>query len=233
MFIYLGKGLTDFSSFGPPLLNLHNGSAIGITVRKSNVIASLAQFVAGLGMPSGTNAMETRSSTFGQLVCEFPWGIKLSLLGLHQVPLSSKQFRKFGALTIPIVLSKQHEESETAPAALQLEGTRTQVSAGSIALMVESEPAGLVKLGGWVQMKKPNSKSVQWALTMSDVSEDPFGWGMSLSGVIGDSASDHFQAESYLKFNLGNRFSLKPGLAYIMDGKSKIAALMLRSNWSL
>ncbi|KAJ6736429.1 GDSL ESTERASE/LIPASE [Salix viminalis] len=42
-------GVTDLSSVGPPLLNQHNDAAgIGITVRKSNVIAMMAQSVSGL-----------------------------------------------------------------------------------------------------------------------------------------------------------------------------------------
>ncbi|XP_025613022.1 uncharacterized protein [Arachis hypogaea] len=226
------EGLTDFSSFGPPLLNLHNGSGIGITVRKSNITASLAQFVAGLGMPTGTNTMESISSTFGKIVSEFSWG-KLSLLGLQRVPLQFAQFRKVGAHMIPIVLSRRHKVSETVPEVSPWVEARTQVSTGSIALMAESELADFVKLGGWIEMKDPNFNSVQWALTMSDVSEDPLGWGVSLSGMIGDSTSDHFQAESYLKFNMGNKLCLKPGLAYVMHGDSMVAALMLRSEWSL
>ncbi|MED6187244.1 hypothetical protein PIB30_074614 [Stylosanthes scabra] len=226
------QGLTDFSSFGPPLLNLHNGSGIGITVRKSNIIASLAQFVAGLGMPSGTNTIESTSSTFGKLVSEFSWG-KLSLLGLHQVPLPFTKFSKVGSHMIPIVLSRQRKVSETVPEVSPRVGARTHVSIGSIALVAESELADYVKFGGWIEMENPKFNSVQWALTMSDVSEDPFGWGLSLSGMIGDSTSDHFQVESYLKFNMGNKLCLKPGLAYVMHGDSKVAALMLRSEWSL
>ncbi|XP_027356152.1 uncharacterized protein LOC113865651 [Abrus precatorius] len=228
-FHQLGKGLTDFSSFGPPLLNLHYGSAIGITVRHSNVIASLAQLVAGLGMPSGSNTMENRSSTFGQLMCQFPGGTKLSVLDVYHLPLSSRQLRNFGSFTIPIVLSKQREPSEAAPEALG-----TLVSTGSIAVMVESELDGFTKIGGWVEMNKSNPKSVQWAVTVSDISEDSFGWGLSFSGINGDSANGcHLQGESYLKFNMGNKFCLKPGFALAVDGNSKIAALMLRSNWSL
>ncbi|KAI4295605.1 hypothetical protein L6164_035631 [Bauhinia variegata] len=229
-----GKSLTDDSSFGPPLLNLHHGSAIGITVRKSNVVASLAQLISGLGMQSGSNLMENFSSTFGQIVCHFPRGTKLSLQGLHQVPISSSQTRSLGALTLPIVPSKRHAASETVPEALPPSGTNTQVSTGSMALLVESELDEITKIGGWIEMNNLNPKSVRWAVTMSDVSDDSFGWGVCLSGMIGDSASgDHFLAESYLKFNLGNKFTLKPGLAYVMDANSKIAALMLRSSWSL
>lgn len=185
-------------------------------------------------MPSGSNTMENRYSTFGQLVCQFRRGTKLSVLGVHQLPLLSKQLRKFGAFTIPIVLSDQHEMSETEPETSPFIGARTQVAAGSTAIVLESELDGFTKLGGWVEMNTVNPKSVQWAVTMSDVSEDSFGWGMSLGGIVGDSATaDHFQAESYVKFNMGDKFCLKPGLAYATDGNSKIAALMLRSNWSL
>ncbi|KAJ1387612.1 hypothetical protein SESBI_39802, partial [Sesbania bispinosa] len=199
----LEEGLTHFPSFGPPLLNLHYGSTVGLTVRKSNFIASLAHFVAGLGMPSGSNLMENRSSTFGQLACKFPRGTKLSILGLHQVPSPHRQLGKFGPLTIPIFLSKQGEVSEPVLEELSSIGTRTHVSDGSIAIMVESELDGSTKIGGWVEMNKLCPKSVQWAVSMSDFSEDSFGWGMSLGGMVGDSASrDHFHAESYLKFNM-------------------------------
>ncbi|KAI4298409.1 hypothetical protein L6164_031974 [Bauhinia variegata] len=228
-----GKGLTEVSSFGPPLLNLHHGSGIGITVRKSNVIASLAQLISGLGMQPGSNLMENFSSTFGQLVCHFPRGTKLSLLGLHQVPMSSSQIRNVGTLTFPMLLSKRHAASETVPEALPVSGTNAQGTTGSMAFMVESEVDDITKIGGWIERNNLNPNTVRWAVTMSDVSDDSFGWGMCLSGMIGEASGDNFLAESYLKFNLGNKFTLKPGLAYIMDGNSRTAALMLRSNWSL
>ncbi|CAJ1975309.1 unnamed protein product [Sphenostylis stenocarpa] len=175
-FDQVGKGFTDFSYFGPPLLNLHCGSAIGITVRKSNVIASLARLVT--------------------------------------------------------VMSKQNEVSEGAPEVLPSMGTR--VLGGSIALTAESEIDGFGKLGGWFEMNKLIPQSVQFGVILSDDSEDSLGWGMSLSRFVGNSANEaHFQAESYLKFNMGDKFCLKPGVVLGTDGKSKIAALMLRSNWSL
>jgi hypothetical protein len=139
----------------------------------------------------------------------------------------SKQFRKLGSFTIPLVLSNQHEASETEPEASP--STRTQVSGGSTAIMLESELDGFTKLGGWVEMNTQNPKSVQWVVALSDVSEDSFGWGMGLGGI----GADHFQAEAYLKFNMGDKFCLKPGFAYATDGNSGIGALMLRSTWSL
>ncbi|KAL5073847.1 hypothetical protein RYX36_012831 [Vicia faba] len=224
-----GKGLTDFSSFGPPLLNLRNGSALGIAARKSCFIASLAQFASGLGIPFDSNTTDNSYSTFVQLACQLPRGTKLSILGNHQLPFVSKQLRELGAFTIPLVLSNQREASETEHEASPYNGTRARVSGGSTAIMLESELDGFTKLGGWVEMKALNPNSAQWAITLSDVSEDSFGWGMSLGGI----GADHFQAESYLKLNMGDKFCLKPGLAFATDGNSRIGALMLRSNWSL
>ncbi|KAG5018203.1 hypothetical protein JHK87_014058 [Glycine soja] len=100
--------------------------------------------------------------------------------------------------------------------------------------MAESEIDDFTKIGGWVEMDKLNPKYFQLGVTISDVSEDSFGWGTSLSGMIGNSINEaHFQAESYLKFNMGNNSCLKPSLVLGIDGKSKTAALMLRSNCSL
>lgn len=232
-----GKGLTDLSSLGPPLLNQHSGSGIGIKVRKSNIVASLAQFVSGLGMQAGCDSMGHCFSTFGQVVCELPRGIKLSLLGLHQVPRSLSQRISLGPLTIPVGLLERHRAPETvveASAPAMIESTQEHVSTGCVALTLESEIDGFTRIEGWIEMQKSNPERLQWAVNMSDDSEDSFGWGMSLSGMVGGPTNgDHFQAESYLKVNLGKRFSLKPGLAYIADGNSKITAFMLRSNWSL
>ncbi|KAF7829549.1 Clusterin alpha chain like [Senna tora] len=227
-----GKGLTDVSSGGPPLLNLHNGSAIGIMVRKSNIVASLAQLVSGLGKQLGSNTWEKCSSTFGELACQFPGGMKVSLLGLYQVPLPSSEV-KLGSLTFPILSSKPRQVSETAYEVFPLLETRKQFSTGSVALMVESEVDDTTKIGGWVEMNKLNPRSVHWGISMADVSEDSFGWGMSLNGMIGDLASDDlFQVESYLKFNVAHKFCLKPGLVYVADGQTKLAGIMLRSSWS-
>ncbi|XP_059438794.1 uncharacterized protein LOC132171489 [Corylus avellana] len=237
-----GKGLTELSSHGPPLLNQHSGSGIGIgvMVRKSNVVASLAQFVSGLGMQPGSDSMGHCLSTFGQVVCQLPRGIKLSLLGLHQMPKSLSQHVSLGSpLTIPVRLFKRHRTPETvveveASTSSVRASTLENVSAGSIALMLESELDEITRIEGWIEMDKSNPKHLQWAVTVSDDSEDSFGWAISLSGMVGDPTNrDRFQAESYLKLNLGKRFSLKPGLTYVADGNARLTAFMLRSNWSL
>jgi hypothetical protein len=231
--------LTELPSQGPPLLNQHSGSGIGVMVRKSNIVASLAQFVSGLGMQPGSDSMGQCFSTFGQVVCQLPRGIKLSLLGFHQIPKSLSQHVTLGPLTIPIRLFKRHRTPETvveveASTPSMSASTLENVSAGSIALMLESELDEITRIKGWIEMHKSNPKHLQWAVTVSDDSEDSFGWGISLSGMVGDPTNrDRFQAESYLKLNLGKRFSLKPGLTYVTDGNARSTAFMLRSNWSL
>ncbi|TYG64064.1 hypothetical protein ES288_D06G079000v1 [Gossypium darwinii] len=209
------KGLTDLS-FGPPMLHQHNGGAIGVTVRRSNIIASLAQSFRGMGN-------EHCFSTFGQVVCQIPIRLKLSFLGLCRGPkLASRNFH-LGALALPVGLSRYLEDVDTVnEEAFMPSGTNAPES-GSVALMLESELDEYQRLGGWIEMKQTNPKILQWAVNLTDTSEDVFGprnW-------------DHFQVESYVKLNLGKRCSLKPGIAYVVDGNSRTLALALRSNCSL
>ncbi|KAI5353662.1 hypothetical protein L3X38_006556 [Prunus dulcis] len=248
-----GKGLTDLSSFGPPLLNQHNGSAVGLMVKKSNTVASLAQFVSGLGAQVGSGRVELCLSTFGQIVCQLPGGTKLSLLGLHQMPRLSSEYvdHRIGALTIPLG-SLTHDRSRETIVEGSLTHDRSpeamveayvpalgsnspeKGSSGSIALMLESEVDEMTKIGGWIEMKQSNPRHLEWAVSVSDDSEDSVGWGMNLSGTLGGpNLWDRVQIESYMKLNLGKRFSVKPGIAHIVDGNARMTALMLRSNWSL
>ncbi|PQQ21488.1 uncharacterized protein Pyn_07736 [Prunus yedoensis var. nudiflora] len=237
-----GKGLTDLSSFGPPLLNQHNGSAVGLMVKKSNIVASLAQFVSGLGAQVGSGRVELCLSTFGQIVCQLPGGTKLSLLGLHQMPRLSSEYvdHRVGALTIPLGSSTHDRSHETI-----VEGSLThhrspeamveaympplgsnspeKGSSGSIALMLESEVDEMTKIGGWIEMKQSNPRHLEWAVSVSDDSEDSVGWGMNLSGILGGpNLWDRVQIESYMKLNLGKRFSVKPGIAHIVDGNARM-----------
>ncbi|KAL5847874.1 hypothetical protein ACOSQ3_011398 [Xanthoceras sorbifolium] len=231
------KGLTSISSFEPPLLSQHNGGAIGLTVRKSNVVASLAQSVSGLGMQLGSDGIGHLFSTFGQVVCQLPRGVKLSLCGLHQVPKSLHHHVGFGSISIPVAFLKQQEASErivevTAPPL----GTNTReiLSTGSFALTLESEIIEGTKIGGWIEMQNSHSKLVRWAATMYDSYGDEIGWGVSFSGMSeGLKGRDQYQFESFADLSLGKRFRLKPGVAYVVDGNAKILALMLRCNCSL
>ncbi|MBA0626072.1 hypothetical protein Godav_003803 [Gossypium davidsonii] len=219
------KGLTDLS-FGPPMLHQHNGGAIGVTVRRSNIIASLAQSFRGMGN-------EHCFSTFGQVVCQLPIRLKLSFLGLCRGPkLASRNFC-LGALALPVGLSRYLEDVDTVNEEAFMPSDTNAPESGSVALMLESELDEYQRLGGWIEMKQTNPKILQWAVNLSDTSEDVFGWGVSVGGVVeGPRNWDHFQVESYVKLNLGKRCSLKPGIAYVVDGNSRTLALALRSNCS-
>ncbi|GFZ10470.1 hypothetical protein Acr_21g0010690 [Actinidia rufa] len=209
------RALTNYSSLGPPLLNQHNGSAIGLMVRKSNVVASLAQFVSGLGMHPGSVGFMRCFSTFGQVVFELSRSTKLSLLGIfkrREIPETSSE------ASTPVIGTLTHEN----------------VSTGSIALTLESELDESTRIGGWLEMNSSNPKCLQWAVSMSDTPEDEFGWGLSLGGLIqGPTRWDNFQVETFLNFNFSKRFSLQPALVYVMDGSTQFPALMFRSSWSL
>ncbi|KAF9683169.1 hypothetical protein SADUNF_Sadunf05G0184500 [Salix dunnii] len=230
-------GVTDLSSVGPPLLNQHNDAAIGITVRKSNVIAMMAQSVSGLRKQPFFDGIGRDFGTFGQIVCQLPKGIKFSLMGLQQVTTSSNGHRNLGALAIPVGFLKHDKSPETSS-----QDSAQPVGAGSlditsragyVALKLELELDESTRIGGWIEMKNSNPRHLQWAVNAFDDAEDEFGWGLSLGGVF-EGRSNHgcLQAESYVKLNIGKKFCLKPGITYSRDGNAKILALMLRSNWS-
>ncbi|KAL9448976.1 hypothetical protein AB3S75_011002 [Citrus x aurantiifolia] len=207
------KGLTTISSLDPPLLSQHNGGAIGFTVRKSNVVASLAQSVSGLGVQLGSDGIGHCLSTFGQVVCQLSRGVNLSLVGLHQ---------------------RKASENSVGASASSL-GTNTQeiVSTGSIALKLETELDENAKVGGWFEMQNSNS-NLRWAVSISDIFNEDLGWGVTFSGMRdGSKGWNQYQLESFLDLCLGKRFSLKLGTSYVADGDAQIPALMLRCIWSL
>lgn len=228
------RALTDYSAFGPPLLNQHNGSAIGIMARKSNVVASLGQFFSGLGVHHNSAGFTRSLSTFGQVVCQLSTSTKLSLLGLHKESRLLSQRVNLGALAIPVSLFKQNISSEISVEEDSATTRKGRVSDGFIALMVETELEDNTRIGGWVEMKNSNPKYLQWAATMSDTPEDEFGWGLSLGGLVrGPKDWEHFQVETFLKLKLGKKFKFEPALLYVMDGATQFPALMFRSTWSL
>ncbi|KAF8377798.1 hypothetical protein HHK36_031183 [Tetracentron sinense] len=232
-----GRGLTNISSFWPPILNQCHGGAVGLMVRRSNVAASLAEFVTGLRAQPGSVGIRHCFSTFGQVICQLSKGTKLTILGLHQMSKTSSQQISLSVLTIPVGILKRNRSPDTSIESSSppiIRNTEENISVGSIALMLESELDESTRLGGWIEMHKSNPKHLQWAVTMSDSPEDEVGWGLSLGGIIqGPSNWDHFQVEAFLKFNMGKRFSLQPGLVYVMDGTTRIPALMFRSSWSM
>ncbi|KAK8513816.1 hypothetical protein V6N12_052981 [Hibiscus sabdariffa] len=221
------KGLTDLS-IGPPLMHQQTGSAIGVTMRMSNIFASLAQSVSG-------RRNEHCLSTFGQVVCQLPLGLKLSFLGLRRGPKLSGRNIHFGAFAVPVGFSRRLEDADTAddetssPPLTTL--TTNTPEFGSIALKLESQLDEYKRFSGWIEMKQANPDQFEWAINFSDTSEDVCGWGVSLGGVEGPGNQGHFQVESYVKLNPVKRFSLRPGVAYVGNGNSRTLAMVLRSNW--
>jgi len=228
--------LTEVSELGPPLLNQHNGSAIGLTVRKSNITASLAQSMSHVEVEQGLIAPNRCFRTFGQVTCHILRSLKLSLLGCHQVLTPSSNLHSVGAITVPVSFLRRHTATEPEPLAPPLEMSRSMnhVSSSSIALKLDSLMDESTKLGGWIEIQNSSEKQVKWSVSITDNPEDEVGWGMSVGGVVDGSRNhDQFQVESYLKFNIGDRFRLSPGLVYHTNSNGRTIGLMLKSHWSL
>ncbi|XP_015073128.1 uncharacterized protein LOC107017404 [Solanum pennellii] len=219
------RGLTDYSSFGPPLLNQLNGSGISVMVKKSNIAACLAQFFSAL--PPQPGRLLYCFGTFGQVVCQLSSNTKLSVLGIHKMANLTRQQPRLAAMSLPFSFLQQSGY----PHVITVEES---VLDGYLAMTLESEVYESTKIGGWVEMKISNPKHLQWAVTMSDTSVDDFGWGLSLGGLLGGRRNyDHFQVESFLNFKVGKKCKLQPGLLYVIDGATQFPALMFRTSWSL
>lgn len=206
-------------------------------VRKSNVIASVAQFVSRSIFPTNSARIMHCFSTFGQVVYQLSHSTKFSLFGVHKVPKFSNLRVNLGAMTMPIGILKHRKFSEASveediPQVAILE--RENLLDGSIAMLLESELDESTRLSGWIEMKQSNAKYLQWALNVSDTPENGFGWGLSMGGLVqGPRSWDHFQVEAFLNFNICKKFRLKPAFLYLSGGSSGFPALMLQSSWSL
>lgn len=206
-------------------------------VRKSNVVASIAQFVSRPIFLTNSARIMHCFSTFGQVVYQLSHSTKFSIFGVHKVPKFSNQRVSLGAMTLPVGILKQRKFSESSVEEDSREVAileRENLMDGSIAMMLESELDESTKISGWIEMKQSNAKYLQWALNVYDTPENDFGWGLSMGGLVqGPRSWDHFQVEAYLNFNIGKKFRLKPAVLYLSDGTSRFPALMLQSSWSL
>ncbi|XP_025886409.1 uncharacterized protein [Solanum lycopersicum] len=221
------RGLTDYSSFGPPLLNQLNGSGISVMVKKSNIVGCFAQFVSALP-ESESGSLLYCFGTFGQVVCQLSSNTKLSILGIHKMAMLSRQQPELAAMSLPFCFLQRSGH----PDAAFVENSALD---GYHAMTLESEVYESTKIGGWVEMKRSNPKHLQWAVTMSDTSKDDFGWGLSLGGLQqGRRNYDRFQIESFLNFKVGKTCKCQPGLLYVMnEGATPFPALVFRTSWSL
>ncbi|XP_024991841.1 uncharacterized protein LOC112525800 isoform X3 [Cynara cardunculus var. scolymus] len=211
---------TNLSFSQPPLLNQHIGSGISLTVRKPNVIASIAHFVSVLENRLHSAGTTHCLSTFGQLVYQLSKSSKLSLLGLHQIPKISSQHISLGPLFLPIGMFGRHAAPMEPFAA----------ASGSTALVLESELDSSTRIGGWIEMNNSDSRNLQWAVSMSDLPEDDFGWGLRVCGSV--SNWYHYEVEAISKMKFGEKLSLEPSLVFVIDGSAQFPALMLKSSWS-
>ncbi|CAA7020838.1 unnamed protein product [Microthlaspi erraticum] len=234
---YQGMNLTEVSELGPPLLNQDNGSAIGLTLRSSNVTASMAQSISNLEVEQGVNETNRCYRTFGQVTCDILRGVKLSLLGCHQILAPCNNLNSVGAITVPVSFLRRGTGMEPESSAQPLEMSRggmKHVSCSSVALKLDSLMDECTRIGGWIEVQNTSEKQVKWSVSITDKPEDEVGWGMSVGGVVDGSRNhDRFHVESYLKFNLGDRFSLSPGLVYHTKSNGRTIGLMLQSHWSL
>ncbi|KAJ8762222.1 hypothetical protein K2173_007378 [Erythroxylum novogranatense] len=230
------KRLCNYASAGPPLLNEHNGSAVGVSVRKSNIMASMAHSVSVPRMQPRDITHGNCFNSFGQIILQLPVGLKLSLSGLHQVRKSRNPHLNFGALIFPVDFLQHFKASDTSggPSVPTLGiNTHERVSTGSISLKLEKNFDEYTGIDGWIEMKNCNYRQVQWAVNVFDESEDEFGWGLSLSGMTETpNRLSRIQAETYLKLNISKKFNLKPGVTYAIDGNAILFGLTLQSHWT-
>ncbi|KAL6493019.1 hypothetical protein OROGR_032778 [Orobanche gracilis] len=226
--------LGGYSEFGPPLLNQEDSGAIGIMLRKSNLVASLAQLVSGIGMQVDSAGISRCLSTFGQVVWQLPGNTKLSLLGVHRESRPAGQIVSLGPLALPVSLFQPKGKLEISEQEDSPTGIESRSLGGSIALMVDSDLDESMRFGGWIETRSSNPRYVQWGVTMYDTPEDELGWGLTLGGLFdGLKSLERIRVETYLNLNFGKRFKLQPAVVYVKDGDSQFPALMLRSSWSL
>ncbi|KAL3641007.1 hypothetical protein CASFOL_015975 [Castilleja foliolosa] len=226
---YQEMALSNYSEFGPPLLNHQNSSAIGIITRKSNVVASLAQFVSGTGTEANLGGVARTLSTFGQVTWQLKGNTKLSLLGMHTSSRWPGPNVSLGAFALPVSLFKHNRFSGA-----HVDEDERRNLGGSLSLMLNSELDEGTRIGGWIETRHSDPRQFRWAVTVCDAPEDEFGWGLSLGGLLqGPKSIEHFQVETHLNLNVGKRFKLQPAVVYVKGGSTQFPALMLRSCWSL
>ncbi|CAA7020836.1 unnamed protein product [Microthlaspi erraticum] len=109
-------------------------------------------------------------------------------------------------------------------------GGMKHVPCSSVALKLDSQMDESTRVGGWIEVQNSREKQVKWSVSITDKPEDEVGWGMSVGGSRNH---DRFQVESFLKFNVGHRFSLSRGLVYHTNSNGRAVGLMLQSHWSL
>lgn len=89
------------------------------------------------------------------------------------------------------------------------------------------------RVGAWIEINnKSYSRSVRWALAISDTPEDDLGWGVSLRRGT-EAKPQLFQVEGFLNLHLGKKAAVQPGIMFNVDGRRCMPSVVFRSSWSL
>ncbi|XP_010935127.1 uncharacterized protein [Elaeis guineensis] len=228
-----GRSLSGFTSSSPPLFSQRHGCAAGLTVKASNITASLAEMISCLGTEPDAADYRSILSTFWQISYQLSEETKLTLSGAWKMPSSLSQPIRLGNVAVPKVNLRSHFRphvmAQASPSATTM-STIGIISGGSAAITFEFDES--TKFGGWVEVQKsnPSPSLLQWAITLSDTPDDEVGWGVSVGGRV-EGQSNLVRLEGFLNFSMGERGSLQPGLVCVMDGTSRTPALVFRSSW--
>ncbi|XP_057987584.1 uncharacterized protein LOC110655912 [Hevea brasiliensis] len=213
------------------------GSLSALSLAKVSYIAIISDWFSAIASPVGAQFRDLGITT--NSLNQKKGLTDLSCVGppLLNQPNGSTIGLKVRKSNVTASMAQHHKAPETmveASAPLSETNTLQTFSTGSIAVKVETELDENTTISGWIEMNNSNSNPLQWAVNLFDDSEDESGWGMCVSGMMAEGSRKwtHLQADSYLKLNLGNKFSIKPGIAYAVESNARIFALMLRSNWS-
>ncbi|KAJ1693922.1 hypothetical protein LUZ63_010620 [Rhynchospora breviuscula] len=232
------KGDTDdLLASGSPIFRQYHDFAAGVTLRGLNFGASLAQLVSGPSMANATSDLDNcHVTTFSQITYKPLEDLKVSLSSLWQMRRPSSHLLKLSNLTIPLIHLKRSRDSEVL---IQSYDTGTSSSSShSVALMVDVEYLESTKLESWVEVDEPlNENLIKFGVSFCDMPENKLGWGLRVGGEGKGSLFrvERFQMEGFLNFDLGRggNAKLQPGLVYVTEGGSRVAALVLKSYWSM
>jgi hypothetical protein len=188
-------------------------------------------------MANATSDMDNcHFTTFTQITCKPLEDLEISLSSLWQMRRPSSHLVRLSSLTVPLIHLKRSRESEVP---IQGHGSDTSTDTShSVALMLGSEYHDSTKLEGWVEVHGPlNNNLIKFGVSFSDMPESELGWGLKVDGEGKGSLlrAERFQMEGFLNLNLGTggNAKLQPGLVYATEGGSRVAALVLRSSWSM
>ncbi|KAJ4803203.1 GDSL esterase/lipase [Rhynchospora pubera] len=232
------KGDSDvLHASGSPIFHQYHDFAAGVTLRGLNFGASLAQLVSGPSMANATSDLDNcHFTTFSQITYKPLEDLKVSLSSLWQMRRPSSHLLKLRNLTIPLIHLKRSRDSE-----VLIQGYDTGTSSStshSVALMLDVEYLESTKLESWVEVDEPlNENLIKFGVSFCDMPENELGWGLRVRGKGKGSLlrAERFHMEGFLNFDLGRggNAKLQPGLVYVTEGGSRVAALVLRSSWSM